>query len=614
MNKKSIAAFGASLLASVCLAKAAPEYTRIDLGSLGGVNNQGAASVGIGMNNSGQVVGVSVLSDNTTGHAFLYSGGPLQDLGTLGGSKSIAEGINNLGDVVGMADTASGDKHAFLYSGGTMHDLGTLGGNRSTATAINDSGQIVGSSRTSTTSTVSHAFLYSNGTMHDLDTLGGSTSSAVGINNSGQVVGVSDTATAGQGHAFLYSNGSVQDLGTLGGMNSLAFGINNAGQIVGGSQITGSSTYHAFLYSGGSMHDLGTLNGDSAVATGINSSGEIVGALFGPGIIIGEKGNGNPIGAFLNVSGTMYNLNSVVVGSGVNFLAAFDINDNGQIVADGQLTNGQIHAFLLTPVPGQLLSISTRLDVLMGNEVEIAGFVIKGNANKKVLVGALGPTLARFGVPNVLPDPVLTLHHTDAQGHDTVIASNDNWRIPASNETAVQATGKAPPNDLESALVASLAPGAYTAIVTGKGAQTGNGLVEVYDLDGSASTTLSSISTRGFVQTGNDVMIAGVTSGGTGPTTVLARTLGPTLSQFGVPSVLANPKLELHDANGTLIASNDDWVNSPQKPQIQATGLAPPNNLEPAIISTLPVGNMTAVASGVNNTTGNALVEVYTLP
>ncbi|MBV9009365.1 MAG: NHL repeat-containing protein, partial [Verrucomicrobia bacterium] len=182
-----------------------------------------------------------------------------------------------------------------------------------------------------------------------------------------------------------------------------------------------------------------------------------------------------------------------------------------------------------TPINSRLINISTRVDVLTGNEVAIGGFIIHGAGNKQVLVRALGPTLAKYGVTGVLPDPVLTLHHTDAQGHDTILATNDNWQVP--NGAAIQATGKAPPNPLESAILMSLAPGNYTAIATGKGTQTGVGLVEVYDLDQSPATTLANISTRGFVSTGNNVMIGGFVGGGSGSTKVIVRALGPTLSQ-----------------------------------------------------------------------------------
>src|SRR6266446_1981540 len=254
---------------------------------------------------------------------------------------------------------------------------------------------------------------------------------------------------------------------------------------------------------------------------------------------------------------------------------------------------------------GNLLNISTRLGVGTGNNVLIGGFIITGSSNKQVLLRALGPTLSQFGVTGVLADPTLELHN----GAGALLTSNDNWKD--TQQSAITATGKAPPNALESAILSTLAPGNYTAIVRGKNNTTGVALVEAYDLDQATSTTLTNISTRGFVDTGNNVMIGGFISGN--GIKVIVRALGPTLTQFGVPNVLADPTLELRDVNGTLIASNDNWKDT-QQAAIQASGFAPPNANESAIIVTRPAGNTTAIVRGKNNTTGNALVEVYTLP
>jgi len=258
------------------------------------------------------------------------------------------------------------------------------------------------------------------------------------------------------------------------------------------------------------------------------------------------------------------------------------------------------------PVPGQLLNISTRLEVLAGNNAAIVGFIVTGTVNKQLLLRVLGPTLVQFGVNGVLADPTIELHdHTGA-----IIASNDNWKD--TQEAAIAATGKAPPNNLESAILRTLAPGSYTAVVRGKNSTTGVALAEAYDLDQALTTTLTNISTRGFVDTGNNVMIGGAISG-KGIVRVIVRALGPTLGQFGVPNVLADPTLELHDANGSIIASDDNWQDT-QKAEIQATGFAPPNPLESAIVIPQPVGNTTAIVRGKNNTTGNALFEVYAIP
>ena len=255
---------------------------------------------------------------------------------------------------------------------------------------------------------------------------------------------------------------------------------------------------------------------------------------------------------------------------------------------------------------GQLLNISTRMKVLTGNSVLIGGFIIGGSGSKEVLLRTLGPTLTQFGVNGVLGDPTLELH--DAGGG--LITSNDNWKD--SQQAAIAATGKAPPNDLESAILHTYTPGNYTAIVRGKNNATGVALVEAYDTDETPDTTLTNISTRGFVDVGQEVMIGGFISGN-GIVKVIVRALGPTLSQFGVTNVLADPTLELRDANGAVIASNDNWKDT-QQAEIQASGKAPPNDKESAIIATRPPANTTAIVSGKNNTTGNALVEVYILP
>jgi len=255
---------------------------------------------------------------------------------------------------------------------------------------------------------------------------------------------------------------------------------------------------------------------------------------------------------------------------------------------------------------GQLLNISTRMKVLTGNSVLIGGFIVGGSGSKQVLLRALGPTLTQFGVTGVLADPTLELH----DGSGALITSNDNWKDI--QQAAIAATGKAPPNDLESAILHTFNPGKYTAIVRGRNNTTGVALVEAYDIDQAIDTTLTNISTRGFVDVGQNAMIGGFISGN-GLVRVIVRALGPTLSQFGVPNVLADPMLELHDANGALIASNDNWSDT-QQTEIQASGFAPPNNAESAIIATRPPGNTTAIVTGKNNTTGNGLVEVYILP
>jgi len=293
-------------------------------------------------------------------------------------------------------------------------------------------------------------------------------------------------------------------------------------------------------------------------------------------------------------------------GSGnVSFSQSFSQIGVGQrVTATATDPNGNTSEF--SGAIGQLLNISTRMEVLTGNSVLIGGFIIGGSGNKVVLLRALGPTLTQFGVNGVLADPMLELH----DGSGALITSNDNWKD--TQQAAISATGKAPPNDLESAILHTFTPGNYTAIVRGKNNTTGIGLVEAYDIDEAITTTLTNISTRGFVDTGQNVMIGGFISGN-GIVRVIVRALGPTLSQFGVPNVLADPTLDVRDAQGTSLATNDNWADT-QQAEIQASGFAPPNANESAIIIVRPAGNTTAIVSGKNNTTGNALVECYILP
>jgi hypothetical protein len=252
-------------------------------------------------------------------------------------------------------------------------------------------------------------------------------------------------------------------------------------------------------------------------------------------------------------------------------------------------------------------NISTRANVQTGDNVAIGGFIIKGTAAKKVIVRGLGPSLQNFGIQNPLSNPTLELH--DQSG---VIASNDNWKD--TQQTEIQNTGHAPSSDLESAIVATLQPGAYTVILRGKNDSTGIGLIEVFDIDPAANSKLANISTRGLVGTGDDVMIGGIIVGpnnGNG-SAVLVRALGPSLQPYGIQDFLADPALELHDAQGNLFALNDNWKDT-QQPNITTTGLSPSNDAESAILVTLAPGNWTAIVRGVGGTSGVALIEVYDL-
>jgi uncharacterized protein GlcG (DUF336 family) len=346
-------------------------------------------------------------------------------------------------------------------------------------------------------------------------------------------------------------------------------------------------------------------------------------ARFPNGITIFPGGfplyrNGQLIGA-VGISGDGVDQDDIVGAAGTHdFLAPFSIRADqfaylgarlpyAKFPRDPDGTDGTVEYPPFTVVAEKLANISTRVAAGTGDNRLIGGFIISGSASKKVIIRAMGPSLGDYGVTSVLADPTLELH--DATG--AVIASNDNWADTQALE--VNASGIPPPNESESAIVRTLPPGAYTAIVDGKGGGVGTALVEVYDLSPGSNSTLGNISTRGAVGPQSDVMIGGfIVSGTTGTTRVLVRTVAPSLISAGVTGAMPDPMLELRDVNGTLIASNDNWREGPEL-EIQESQLAPSNDLESAIITTLPSGPYTAVIHERTGQSGIGLFEVYNL-
>jgi hypothetical protein len=253
-------------------------------------------------------------------------------------------------------------------------------------------------------------------------------------------------------------------------------------------------------------------------------------------------------------------------------------------------------------IPVTLANISTRLVVETAENVLFGGFIVTGTQPKKVMLRAIGPSLT---VPGALADPIMELHNSSG----ALITSNDNWMDAPNRQEIIDSTIP-PGNNLESAILMSLSPGAYTAIVRGGNNTTGIALVEAYDLDRTVDSKLANISTRGLVQVGDNVMIGGFIVLGPDSLKVIVRAIGPSLPLSGA---LANPSLELHDGNGRLLAQNDNWRTGGQEAEIIATTIPPSNDLESAIVQVLAPGSYTAIVSGVNGTTGVALVEVYAL-
>ena len=661
-----IVSFIATALATT--ATADPQYQIFDIGTL---EIDDDSSAGLGVSPGGIAFGSS--ADGTLAQAFTwtFSGGIVGLPNLPGRNYSYALSANDSGRIVGVSQTAvttGASRLPIVWQNGVASQLPLPAGyGRGDAFGVNASGVAVGSAFSPSTL---RGVIYSGGSAAIITqtTVNGSFFvSAFGINDSGRVVGQgADPTNPSRNVGIVHDIGiaTTIDIGSLPGLNgAIAWGVNNSGHVVGTSMQNTQATGLPFIWSDANgMVAIPLASGvDQATARAVNSAGWVVGWGTFPGMV-----------PFLYDGTTTYRLEDLIpVGSGWDLSnsssTAHGINDNGVIVGTG-VHNGQIHAyamFLATPTPtppatptppstptptltptptppptptasvtpatptptpsptttptstltpsptpaAQAINLSTRMRVLTDDNVGIGGFIITGTGSKNLLLRAIGPSLSQFGVPNALPDPVLELN--GPVGFVTI--TNNNWRDDPTQETLIEATGIPPTDDLESAIYASLNPGAYTAILRGNNNTTGVALIEVYDLSQAVPAKLANISTRAFVSIGNDIVIAGFILGnGSASDRVVVRGIGPSLADFGVPDVLANPTLELRDNNGTLLLANNDWQDdSVQAAEITAAGLAPTNNLESGIAATLPPGAYTALLAGFGNGTGNGVVEVY---
>ena len=350
--------------------------------------------------------------------------------------------------------------------------------------------------------------------------------------------------------------------------------------------------------------------GTSILGTASNNSGSTLrpsSITFGAAGTI-PAGSSQSITATVN-SGAAVTLTSLtpsicsVTGSTANALSngTCTISASAPATSTYAAISGATLNFTVGAASGRLMAISTRMLVLTGDNVLIGGFIVGGSVPKKVIVNARGPSLQ---VAGPLADPFLQL----VRASDNQVTANNDWQ-QAPNAAEIQSLGLNPPNNLESSILQTLNPGAYTAIVQGVSGGTGIGIVEVFEVDTPASP-LTGISTRGLVQTGDNVMIGGFISTGSGPLQVIVRARGPSL---GIPGVLANPTLTLVQGN-SVIGTNDNWGSAANAGAIQSSGFAPSNPNESAILTTLAPGAYTAIVSGVSNTTGIAIVEVYVVP
>ena len=287
----------------------------------------------------------------------------------------------------------------------------------------------------------------------------------------------------------------------------------------------------------------------------------------------------------------------------------FTVNGQGSYVVTYTSTDVTLSNYQVTTTPGpQMLNISTRAQVLAGDNVAIGGFILSGSDYTNVVIRAIGPSLAGFGVIAPLQDTVIELH--DSKG--AVVATNDNWQDTQALE--LKAAGVPPTDPRESAIFAALAPGAYTAVLRGNNGSTGTALVEAYKLSSGSQTKFANISTRGFVDA-DHVLIGGLIAGGNASDTVhvVVRAIGGGLQSSGVQNFLPDAALEVRDKNGSLVAANNDFGTPTSNQATVPKALWPPNATDAAIGLTLAPGNYTAIVSGKNDASGNALVEIYDL-
>ncbi len=365
----------------------------------------------------------------------------------------------------------------------------------------------------------------------------------------------------------------------------------------------------------------------------VSSAGDMVYALFDSNglpnecdLSSGDSGGGVFIddNGVWKLAGINYDVDYVYTGpngSGILYAALFDQRtfygeDQAPITGTTAVPSGfyasriSSHvAWIDSVIEPRLVNISARAVVGTGDDVAIAGFIIGGNAGQteRVIILGLGPSLAVNGVPipGRLADPILELH--DSNG--ALTASNDNWR-DGPQATEIESSGLAPTNDNEAAILATLSPGNNTAVLSGANGGTGIGLIEVYDADGIGNAQLLNLSTRASVGVGDSVLIGGVIVH-SATQRLLLRALGPDLAGRGITGALSDPVMELHDSNGALVSTNDDWGDAPNSSEIMATGLAPADPRDSAILLVPSPGNYTAVVQGVGESTGVALLEAY---
>jgi CSLREA domain-containing protein len=565
----------------------------------GGINNANGATVNISN---------CVISQNYTAGV----GGAVSNSGS-GTVNILGSTLNNNSVLVGGGAVYGG------VSGTVNINNSTLSNNTSTENGGGGGGVYNEGLLTITNSTVTE-----NSASNNFNTDGGG-----GIRNSGTANVVNTTITR---NSVLRRGGGIYNLsgGTLNLTNSTIIdnsanasngggGVYNAGTMTSKSSLIALNT--AFFspdvqgtFNSQGFNLIGQSDGSMGFTAGTDRTGTIASPLDPKLDPNGLQNNGGPTKTVALLFGSP----AIDRGTSAGLTGDLTVDQRGtgfsRTFDDTSITNAtggdgtDIGAFeVQTAAPTALANISTRLRVETDDNVLIGGFIVTGTQPKKIILRAIGPSLPLAGA---LADPILELRNSSG----ALIAFNDNWR--SDQQAEIMATTIPLANDLESAIVATLPANnaGYTAIVRGVNNGTGVGLVEAYDLDRAIDSKLGNISTRGLVQTGDNVLIAGTIVLGQAPQRVLVRAIGPSLTGLGIAGAMQDPTLELRDQNGALLRANDNW-RSDQESEIIATTIPPTNDLESAIVQTLPASGAayTAILRGANNATGIAVVEVYAL-
>ena len=511
-----------------------------------------------------------------------------------GGAISFGSGILTISDSTFDMNSATGHQGAPDGDGGAIHSTtGTL--NLTNSTFSNNFAQHLGGA------------IDSRGLVNvaNCTIAGNQTARAGAIYNQGSNSSITNSTITNNGASA--SNGGVE--------NETGAVMKVKSSIIAGNSAPNNRPDVIGAFASGGFNLIGKTDGSTGFTAGTDLKGSIAAPLDPKLDPNGLQNNGGPTRTIALVFGSPA-IDAGVAGLDPSTSAVLTTDQRGpgfprtfndSIIPNASGGDGtDIGAFeLQTALPPRLANISTRLRVETGDNVLIGGFIITGTQPKRVILRAIGPSLPFAGK---LENPTLELH-----GPNGLIEANDNW-ISSPNKQAISDTNIAPSDDLESAIVQSLPANntGYTAIVSGKNNGTGIGVIEAYDLDATVDSKLANISTRGLVQTGDNVLIAGTIILGNTAQKVIVRALGPSLS---VPGKMEDPTLELHDQNGGVLEANDNWVESPNKQAIIDSGSPPSDGRESAIVRTLPANGQgyTAIVSGVNGTTGIAVVEVYAL-